>query len=190
MRRALVALALLAAVAACDPGTRSVGVEFYNLKYSLSQSPDGGVLVTGTTDLPPGTPIYAVLTSASRVQQAVDDAVMLGSTDSPGSSAPAVPRHPGDPTPFRILIRTVVANTCHLVPPCGPFPAGTYHLLLDVKNPPDTAGGPSALEDPHYVTHTHGLDGFAGLELWRAVSLNPIPLYLDRTGTVRLEASR
>lgn len=179
-----VPLLLLAMLVACDPGSRNVPIEYYNISFSISQGIGGVVLVKGQTDLPAGTRVDALVTIAASVDGAADQAVLVGSTSGPDSFAvrARTDATPGSLDVFQITLSTVVAYTCHLQPPCGPFPAGDYHLLLDIPTPVDSAGGPSSLDDKRFQTHMHGFSGGSGLEIFQPVHLNAISRYIDKDG--------
>jgi hypothetical protein len=143
-----------------------------------------GVSVSGETDLGAGTEMDAILTTAASPAGAQDGAILVGSTSGARSQPPYPPvkASPNALNQFAILLGTAVTDTCHLQPPCGPWPAGVYHLLIDIHTQTDIVGGPSSLDDKRYLTHMHGFRGGAGLELWLPVTLGPITLHVDRDG--------
>jgi hypothetical protein len=177
----------------CELGSRTVVPEYYTIDYHVSQTPSGGVIVSaqrGQSDLPDGIEIDVLVTRASSAGAAVDQAVLIGSTEEQPLSKPV--KNGG----FTISATRVLVNSCGLQPPCGPFPAGEYHLLIDVRTP-DTAvvgggGGNgfggfgadqiSVLDDPRYLSQTHGVHQFPGLEIFKPVQLSAIQSCLDGQG--------
>lgn len=176
----------------CETGSKTVVPEYYTIDYHASQTPSGGVIVSaqrGQSDLPDGIEIDVLVTRASSVDSAVDQAVLIGSTEEQPLSRPV--KNGG----FTISATRVLVNTCGLQPPCGPFRAGAYHLLIDVRTP-DTAvlggGGSgfggfgadqiSVLDDPRYVSQTHGVHQFPGIEIFKPVDLSAIQSCLDTNG--------
>ena len=177
----IVAALATVSLSACETGSKSAPNEYYSIDLHWSQAPNGGVILTGDTDLPDGSQIDALITRADKPEEAVDRAVLIGSTAEQPLSKPV--KNGG----FTIDVVRVLVNSCGLQPPCGPFPAGTYHLLVDARTPAGPIGGNglTVFDDPRYLSTTHGVGGFTGLEIFREVTLQPIQTCLDGKGEQR-----
>jgi hypothetical protein len=168
-----------ALLAGCDPGSKNFTNDYYQIAFTVSQQPvTGAVVVTGTTDLPDGTPIDGLVTTSHAVATATDGAILNGSTTEPGAQPVLKGR-------FVLVINAPLPATCNNQPPCGPFAAGQYMLLIDVKTPPDNNGQINVAQDARYLGQTHGFGGFGGLEISQQVSLtSKVQLRVDENGVI------
>jgi hypothetical protein len=180
-RRTLAAAAAvllgIVALSGCDTGSRALTPQFYTFQIdSVQQSRGGAITVTGTTDLPDNTEVDAILATAGPATHAAQRAVLSGTTATLGGQA--VSRHH-----FRVVVEQALTLTCHDTPPCGPFAAGRYLLLLDAAVPTDLAqSGQELLSDPRYLAVGNGLRGEPALETTRTLDLHPIGIRVDDDG--------
>jgi hypothetical protein len=174
---AAVALLSTLACSACDTGSRALTPQFYTFHVdSVQQSRGGAITVAGTTDLPDNTEVDAILATAGPATHAAQRAVLSGTTATLGGQA--VTRHH-----FRVVLEQALTLTCHETPPCGPFPAGRYLLVLDAAVPTDLAqSGPDVLSDPRYLAVANGLRGQSALETTKTLDLHPIGIRVDDDG--------
>ncbi|MFN2567976.1 MAG: hypothetical protein ABR564_00015 [Candidatus Dormibacteria bacterium] len=160
----------------CETGSRDVTPEYFSVHVSWKQDALGRVIVSGETDLPDRSQIDGLVSRASGVDRAVEEAVLAGSTIEVGSAAVSAGK-------FSIALNKVLSNSCGPRPPCGPFAAGSYLLLVDARTPDAIAtGGPLIFDDPRYLSRTHGVRGFTGIEISERVQLRPIQLCIDAAG--------
>jgi len=165
------------ALSGCEAGSKSASPEYYAIHFEVSQKADGAVSVAGETDLPDGTQIDGLVSKPGPADGAVDRAVLIGSTEEDPVSAPIKEGK------FTLNLVRVLANSCGIQPPCGPFPGGRYLLLLDARTPRGPVGnGHTTFEDPRYLATTHGTARFTGIEIAKDVTLAPIHLCLDASG--------
>ncbi|MHB8509862.1 MAG: hypothetical protein ACYDGR_14655 [Candidatus Dormibacteria bacterium] len=171
-------------LSACDGGSRSFVEDYYRLDVSWKQDSLGRVGVLGKTDLPEGSEIDVILTTSPDPKKAIDGAVMNGSTRSPGSFPVAKPKDNkhAEYSNYLVVVDHVLAETCKRQPPCGPFPAGTYYLLVNAKTPHENLAGVTTYQDPRYLDQVHGYNAFAGLEIFKKVQLHAINLHMDENG--------
>lgn len=184
MRVRFLAIALVGlSLCACDPGSRSISEAVYTIDYKWSQSPTGTVVITGRTDLPDGTQVDGLVTKRGDPAGFVNGAVLNGTTTSLFSQPV---RRPSDASSdfgtFKISLAQAVAETCHGLPPCGPFPAGDYYIVLDAHTPRVDAQGISTYQDPRFMAATHGYGGFPGIEIVARATLKPILVRIDKDG--------
>lgn len=178
----LLALSLLAALAGCDGGSKTFALNFYNVDYQVSQDAAGAVTISGNTDLPEaGSFMEALIATSADPKKAQDTAVLSGSTRSPGSMP--LKRAPGkDRADFTLVIANALTGTCNHQPPCGPFTAGTFYLVLDVKTPHDATAETTTYHDPRFRDQTSGFTGFPGIEIVKPIQLKEVKLKVDSEG--------
>ena len=170
---------VVAAISGCDTGSKDAAAEYFTVHYTWTQTASGGLVLRGETDLPNGSQIDALLSTDTTADQAVDHAVLIGSTEGGPASRPV------RDGVFTIPLDRVLTNTCGVQPPCGPFATGRYLLLIDAKTPDVAPTSVTMFDDPRYLSVTHGVAGFTGIEIADHISLKLIQLCLDADGNQR-----
>lgn len=170
----------------CDPGSKDYSKGFYNLNYTITQRAGGAVVISGTTDLPQNTLIEVLVTTTSQAALAQQAAVLSGTSHSVASRAVDKDGN------FTVVADQALTGTCHQLPPCGPFPAGNYWVLVAAQTPHGTGTDPqvTTYQDPRFVAATHGFVGFPGLEIIRQMKLTAMAVHVDKDGRQVLAAAR
>lgn len=167
--------------AGCDGGSKTFGVNYYNVSFTVVQDPSGAVSLIGDTDLPDNTVMEGIIATSADPARAQETAMLSGSTRSPGSQP--VKKAPGqEHATFKLVIANALTATCNHQPPCGGFPAGAYHLILDARTPHDDTAEFTTYKDPRFRERTNGFTGFAGVEIVKPVQLKKIQLMVDADG--------